>query len=108
MPRALDKRNKGMKISTGTKSGIYLSQVPNRLKMFTWRQAHNSLAVRRNIARREVKRETICLMCDRADEDCGHLFMKCKGVKECWRAMDVEQVRVQMLNCRTRRVETGC
>lgn len=64
---------------------IWSMEVPNKVKMFVWRLVHNSLAVRRNSAKRGVKEETICPMCNRLDEDCAHLLFKCKAVKECWR-----------------------
>jgi hypothetical protein len=67
--------------------------------MFIWRLAHNSLPVRRNVARRGVDLDTRCPVCQRFDEDCGHLFFKCKYVKMCWRGLDIEDVRTELLNC---------
>jgi ribonuclease HI len=32
-------------------------------------------------------------MCSRLDEDCGHLFLKCMYVKECWRSLNLEDYR---------------
>ena len=46
--------------------------------MFFWRFVHNSLPVRNNL-KRSSKTETICLMCNRFDEDCDHLFFIAKG-----------------------------
>lgn len=34
---------------------IWQLRLPNKIKMFAWRFAHNSLAVRRNLTRRGVK-----------------------------------------------------
>lgn len=56
--------------------------------------------MRRNVAKRGVKNETICPMCNRLDEDCGHLFFKCKSVKECWRRLNVEEYRRILIECR--------
>lgn len=72
---------------------IWRLPLPNKVKMFIWRVAHNSLPVRRNIARRGMKGETICPMCCRLDEDCGNLFFKCQGVKEVWRMLNLESAR---------------
>ncbi|GJM91514.1 hypothetical protein PR202_ga07890 [Eleusine coracana subsp. coracana] len=80
---------------------IWRLEVPNKVRMFVWRFVHNNLAVGKNIARRGVKWETICPMCNRLDEDGGHLFLKCKAVKECWRLTNLEDVRVRLTNCRT-------
>jgi hypothetical protein len=38
-----------------------------------------------------MKEDTLCPMCHRLDEDVGHLFFKCKEVKECWRGLNLEE-----------------
>jgi hypothetical protein len=78
---------------------IWRLKVPNKVKMFLWRIAHNSLVVKRNVARRGVDSETICPMCYRLDEDCVHLFLKCKGAKECWRLLNLEEYHIPFLGC---------
>ena len=80
---------------------IWQLQVPNKVEMFIWRLAHNSLPVRRNIARLGVQLDTICPVCERLDEDYGHIFFKCKYVKKCWRSMNIEYVRVELMNCQS-------
>jgi hypothetical protein len=67
--------------------------------MFIWRLAHNSLPVRRNLAQRGVKTDTICPVCHRLDEDSAHLFFKCKKARECWRAMDLEHICAELELC---------
>ena len=37
-----------------------------------------------------------CYYCSRATEDGGHLFVKCKAVKEVWRALNLENERAEM------------
>ena len=69
------------------------------MKHFIWRLAHNSLPLRQNIKRRGVKLDTICPMCHRLDEDGGHLFLKCKCVRQLWRALDLEEARLLLVNC---------
>jgi len=80
---------------------IWQMRLPNKVNMFIWRLAHNSLPVRRNLARRGVKLDTVCPVCERFDEDCCHLFFKCKGAKACWREMNLEQVRAELMLCRS-------
>ncbi|WVZ67661.1 hypothetical protein U9M48_016710 [Paspalum notatum var. saurae] len=63
---------------------LWQLKLPNKMKMFIWRLAHNSLPVRRNLVRRGVKTDTICPMCHRLVEDCGHVFFRCKRSEECW------------------------
>lgn len=36
-------------------------------------------------------------VCWRFDEDGGHCFFKCKHVERCWRAMNLEIFRLQLL-----------
>jgi hypothetical protein len=80
---------------------IWNMEVPNKIKMFVWRLAHNSLPVRCNIRRRGMESDNLCPMCNRFDEDCGHLFLKCKGVKECWRSLNLEEVRLRLVQCQS-------
>ena len=80
---------------------IWQLKFPNKVNMFIWRLAHNSLPVRRNLARRGVKTETVCPVCYRLDENCGHLFFKCNMAKECWRMMNLEHIRAELEQCRS-------
>jgi hypothetical protein len=80
---------------------IWQLKVPNKVKMFIWRLAHNSLPVRRNLARRGVKLDTICPVCRRLDEDCGHIFFKCKFAKKCWRLLNMEDIRSELVSCQS-------
>ena len=77
--------------------------ITNTVKMFMWCLIHNSLAVRRNLARRGMKVDTLCPMCQRLDEDPGHLFFKCKAVKECWRNLNLEEHRLTLSACQSGR-----
>jgi hypothetical protein len=79
---------------------IWSLEIPNKVRMFVCRLAHNSLSVHRNLARRGMK-ETICPMCNKLDEDCSHLFLKCKQVKECWKIINLEEYRKLLLLCRS-------
>jgi len=40
--------------------------------------------------------DTRCPVCWRLDEDGGHCFLKCKYVKECWRALNLEDIRMDL------------
>ena len=75
-------------------SRIWKMPCQSKINMFTWRLAHNSLALRTNLAARGVEIEdTRCLLCHTNAEDGGHLFVRCKEVKRVWRAMGMEAVR---------------
>lgn len=57
---------------------IWQLRLPRKIQMFLWRLAHNSLPVKQNLRRRKVDTGTLCPVCRRYDEDCGHLFFKSK------------------------------
>ena len=64
--------------------------------MFVWRMKHESLALCTNLKRRGVKLERSNFFCGRTEEDGAHLFIKCKMVKEGWRALGLEQECMQL------------
>lgn len=70
---------------------IWQLALPNKVKMFLWRLTHNSLPVKRRLCKRGVKSETLCPVCRRFDEDCGHMFFKCKYGRAVWREHGVYQ-----------------
>jgi hypothetical protein len=40
--------------------------------------------------------DTRCPVCKRLNEDGGHCFLKCKFVKQCWRAVGLEAIRCKL------------
>jgi hypothetical protein len=80
---------------------IWQLKLSSKIKMFTWRLAHNSLPVRRNLVRRGVKLDTICPVCNRLDEDCAHLFFKCKKIRACWQILNLEDKRQMLVQCKS-------
>lgn len=71
---------------------LWSLEVPNKVKHFVWRLAHNSLPLKRKNESRGMEVETRCPMCFRLDEDAGHLFFKSKFAKEktVWRELLLE------------------
>ena len=43
-----------------------------------------------------MKIDTCCSLCQRLDEDGGHLFLRCKEVKGVWRELNLEAVRCSL------------
>jgi hypothetical protein len=54
-----------------------------------------------NIARRGVELDMKCAVCQKLFEDGSYLFLKCKYVKQRWRALLLEDVRLKLLPCRS-------
>lgn len=71
-------------------------EVLNKIKHFLWRFSHNSHALRRNLQQCRMKIHDLCVMCHRCDEDGGQLFFKCKEVKQLWRLLGLENLRVEL------------
>lgn len=72
---------------------------PPKVHHFLWRLAHNSHPKYMNISRRGIELDTRCAVCGRLFEDGGHLFLKCKFVKQRWQALQMEELRMQLANC---------
>ena len=45
--------------------------------------------------------DTKCPVCLRLNEDGGHIFLKCKRVKECWNSLGIGAARERLLECAT-------
>jgi ribonuclease HI len=80
----------------------------SKLKMFVWRLAHNSLANRMKIKRVGVNLDTKCPVCNRLDEDGGHVFLKCKKVKECWVQLGLSDTRCKLMDCNSAQAMLEC
>jgi hypothetical protein len=78
---------------------IWSLNTPRKISMFLWRLGHNILPVKMNLKHRGLDLETLCPMCHRLDEDCGHSFLKCKFSKAVWREANLESVRGMLLEC---------
>lgn len=94
--------------STGTTSSknskfswnaIWSAPCPPNVRQFLWRIAHDSLPHRASIARRGVPSDPLCQVCRRLDDDGAHTFLRCKGVRQVWRQMGLEEQRCKLLLC---------
>jgi hypothetical protein len=73
--------------------GIWKIKCPGKVRIFLWRLAHNSIAVRMGLERRGMELDTKCVVCGRFNEDGGHLFFKCKYEKPVRQGLQLETVR---------------
>ena len=65
--------------------------------MFACLMAHNSLQVIMNIPRKGVVLDTRCPVCWGFDEDPGHLFFKCGEARLCWRFLNMEEKKIELM-----------
>jgi hypothetical protein len=78
---------------------IWALPCPMKVKQFVWRLTHDSLPLRMNIKRRGVKLDPICPVCLRLDEVGAHTFLNCKVMKNCWRSLQLEDIRLKLCGC---------
>ena len=72
---------------------------PAKVHHFLWRFGHNSHPLHLNIERRGVELDTNCVVCGRQFEDGGHLFFRCKKVRNLWRILQLDNVRSDLMAC---------
>jgi hypothetical protein len=78
---------------------LWKQECAPKTKHFLWRLAHNNLPWKLNFKRRGMEVDTRCPMCNRLDEDGGHIFLHCTQVKKLWRHLDMEEVRMRLCQC---------
>ena len=65
-----------------------------------WRLAHNTLATKDILCRRGMAIENHkCFLCNARDESAKHLFVECHEIKQVWRGLDLEPVRLRLTEC---------
>lgn len=82
---------------------LWRVRCPGKIHHFMWRVAHNSHPMLRNVERIGVNLDNACVICHRLPEDGGHLFLRFKEVKKVWRACQLEETRLELLECPTPR-----
>jgi ABC-type taurine transport system substrate-binding protein len=60
---------------------IWKTDVPQKVRIFAWRAAANSLAVKDNLHRRIHKIDPVCSICGMEDEDVHHALIRCTLAK---------------------------
>jgi hypothetical protein len=70
--------------------------LPSKIIHFLWRLTTNSLPLRMNQKRRGMDVDTRCPLCLRLNEDGGHVFLRCKVVKQIWRQLQMEETREKL------------
>ena len=65
-------------------SWIWKLQTLPRILIFIWRCMHNSIAVKKVVAKRGILLDTSCLMCQSDSESLTHVLWDCNMVKPVW------------------------
>ena len=58
---------------------LWKMKCPGKVKHFLWCMTHTTLALRMTLKRRGMELDSRCVMCNRLNEDGGHLFFSCKS-----------------------------
>jgi hypothetical protein len=72
---------------------LWKLQIPKKIIHFLWRFGHNSHRLQANLKHWKMKLDTKYLVRNRFDEDGGHLYFKCKGIRGIWDALKLQDVR---------------
>jgi hypothetical protein len=84
---------------------IWMLLVPNKIKHFIWRLAHNTTPFCASLRRKGMDISPLCPVCRAHHEDGGHSLFKCKRVKEIWRLCGLEEERIVLME-KTTALET--
>ncbi len=68
---------------------VWKCNVPQKVKVFTWRAATNSLATMENKNKRKLEATGTCGICGVEAEDVAHALCRCPQAKKMWDAMQV-------------------
>ncbi|CAM8974659.1 unnamed protein product [Rhodiola kirilowii] len=66
---------------------LWRTNLPDRIKIFTWRLYHDALPVAENLIRRGCDPDFGCCFCGSKQETSLHLFVECWWAKEFWRKL---------------------
>lgn len=63
---------------------IWKSKAPIKCRFFMWLAVHRRCLTADNLARRGWPHQTLCPLCQVADEDCNHLFVHYRFTHQVW------------------------
>ena len=63
---------------------IWKCNVPQKVRIFAWKVASNSLPTMVNKKKRNLERTDMCSICDREKEDAGHALCRCIHAEQLW------------------------
>lgn len=67
---------------------IWKCEVPQKVKIFDWRAATNSLATQANKKKRNMERVDVCCICGNEKEDVEHALCRCPHAVHLWAALE--------------------
>ena len=75
--------------STGPVGGklwttIWKTNVPNKIKVFSWRACHDILPTRANLVRRKIIKDDACMLCSGVPETGVHAIWECAVAMDVW------------------------
>lgn len=70
---------------------VWRLQVPDRIKIMTWKLFHNAIQVYENLKKKGCSEGGSCSFCGYKYETIEHIFIQCWWIKEMWRALHLQQ-----------------
>jgi hypothetical protein len=65
-------------------SALWRLPIPNAEKNFLWRACHEILPTKVSLQKRKVVEETMCPICNLAEETCFHILWDCPSARDVW------------------------
>lgn len=65
-------------------SRIWKAEVPNKIKIFSWRACHNILPTQDNLIRRRVGESAQCCFCHKETDSVLHVLWSCGAAQDVW------------------------
>lgn len=81
-------------------SSLWKIKVPGKIKSFAWRLARNSIPTEAVRCHRNMADESVCLICNGAEDTWSHALIDCNMAKSVWSLVDEDLVD-HMIACRT-------
>ena len=65
-------------------AAIWKLWIPNKIKVFGWRVCHDILPTRRNLKKKWILMDELCLLCALSQESTIHALWECTVAQDVW------------------------
>lgn len=76
--------NEGGQLGSNVWKALWKLKIPAKMVIFAWKLLHNGIAVRSELARRNIQVEITCLICTQEVETIDHLLFRCDFIRGAW------------------------
>ncbi|XP_072079573.1 uncharacterized protein [Arachis hypogaea] len=69
---------------------VWGMQVPQKIKMFSWKACHNIIAVNANLYKKKLTKCPLCRICEEKEETVEHAILLCNWTRAAWFGAQVQ------------------